>query len=454
MSAELRIESREATPAAEHILVLRDLHKHFPIKEGALQRVVGQVRAVDGVSFELRRGQTLGLVGESGCGKTTLGRCVAGLIEPTSGGVYFGLDEAERLRLDELRATPDDATTAAQLEALDETHRVDRMQGDAWQHYRRNCQMVFQESFASLNPRHLVKDIVGRPLRVHREASGAELLGRVVDLLEQVGLGRQHLYRYPHQFSGGQRQRISIARALALDPELIVLDEPTSALDVSVQAQILNLLHELQQERDLAYLFITHDLSVVRHMADHIVVMYLGKVAETAPTQTLFDRPEHPYTQALLASSPDVVAGEVDPDMPLATLEGAVPDPAHPPQGCRFHTRCPVATDRCGWEIDDVVRFLEDSETLFDSLANVERHTAFDASLDFDDAASAAGLAAAMHGDSIPHAMAAALASVTVDDTRVRIQFDEVDEVTLTVRGPNHAAACVLRDQGGARPDM
>jgi oligopeptide/dipeptide ABC transporter ATP-binding protein len=301
--------------------------------------------------------------------------------------------------------------------------------------------VVFQDSFASLNPRHLVKDIVGRPLQVYREASGAELSARVVELLEQVGMGRQHLYRYPHQFSGGQRQRISIARALALNPELIVLDEPTSALDVSVQAQILNLLHDLQQARGLAYLFITHNLSVVRHMADRIVVMYLGKVAEAGDTAAIFERPQHPYTEALLAASPEVTA---DPNVEMPTLEGSVPDPARPPQGCRFHTRCPVVTPICGWEIDDVVRWLENREGMFDTLSGVERRSAFQADLIFDDPHSAERLAAALNSEAVPAPMRAALRALTVDANKVRVSFQDVDEVELTQRGPGHFAACVL----------
>ncbi len=425
----------------EVVLAVRDLGKYFPIREGALQKVVGHIKAVDGVSFDIAPGQTVGLVGESGCGKTTLGRCVAGLSEPTNGGVYFGLETATKERLDSLLSvTERTASQESELEQLDNRHRVDRMNGDAWRRYRRNCQVVFQESFASLNPRQLVKDIVGRPLRVHREASGSQLTERVVELLAQVGLGRQHLYRFPHQFSGGQRQRISIARALALDPELVILDEPTSALDVSVQAQILNLLHELQQERHLAYLFITHDLSVVRHMADRIVVMYVGRVAEAGPTEVIFDRPQHPYTEALLASSPDVDAHTVD----LQALEGAIPDPALPPQGCRFHTRCAVATPTCGWEVDDVVRWLEDVEGTFDTLRGVTRMSPFDAWLSFEDEAAAASLAATLRSEAIPQAMRTALEELTVDARRVRVRFTPVDEVQLTVRGSEHVAACVL----------
>jgi oligopeptide/dipeptide ABC transporter ATP-binding protein len=448
MTTQTTPEAGASTPQANDLVIsVRNLQKHFPIKEGALQRVVGQVRAVDDVSFDIPRGQTVGLVGESGCGKTTLGRCVSGLVEPTSGGVYFGLEPAQSRQLDQLlSAAPQGSGDAPPaLDEFEKLHRVDKMTGDAFRNYRRNCQVVFQESFASLNPRQLVKDIVGRPLRVHKEATGGELTERVVDLLEQVGLGRQHLYRYPHQFSGGQRQRISIARALALDPELVVLDEPTSALDVSVQAQILNLLHELQQERNLAYLFITHDLSVVRHMADQIVVMYVGKVAESGPTEAIFERPEHPYTEALLAASPDV--GE---DLAaLQALEGAIPDPARPPRGCRFHTRCPVATPACGWEVDDVVRWLEESGGTFDTLSGVTRNDDFDAWFTFEEADAASALAARLDAVEVPAAMREALEDVTVDGPKVRVRFAPAEEVQLTVRGAGHQAACVL-DRGQA----
>jgi len=430
----------------ELLLAVRDLKKHFPIREGALQKVVGHIKAVDGVTFDIRRGETVGLVGESGCGKTTLGRVVAGLTDPTDGGVYFGVGGEDRLTLDQLLATaPADRTEEqiAALTSLEENHRVDVMAGDAFSHYRRNCQVVFQESFASLNPRQLVKDIVGRPLRVHREASGSDLTERVVELLEQVGLGRQHLFRYPHQFSGGQRQRISIARALALDPELVILDEPTSALDVSVQAQILNLLHELQQERQLAYLFITHDLSVVRHMADRIVVMYVGKVAEAGPTSTIFERPEHPYTDALLASSPDLKESAQD----MQALEGAIPDPALPPQGCRFHTRCPVATPACGWEVDDIVRWLEDVEGTFDELRDVERVSPFEATLSFRSEDSANRLVEALRSDAVPTAMRSAIEELSATGEAMHVRFTAVEEVQLTERSQDHVAACVL-DRG------
>lgn len=432
-----------ATLRGEVAISVRDLHKHFPIREGALQRVAGHVRAVDGVSFDIRRGETVGLVGESGCGKTTLGRCVSGLTVPTRGGVYFDLTTEDQKRLDSIFAVAEPDRTdemRRQLEELDSGHRIDRLPKDEWLRYRRNCQVVFQDAFASLNPRHLVREIVGRPLKVHKEASGHQLTERVVELLERVGMGRHHLYRYPHQFSGGQQQRLSIARALALDPELVVLDEPTSALDVSVQAQILNLLNELQQELHLTYLFITHDLSVVRHMADRVVVMYLGKVAEAASTAQVFDDARHPYTEALLLASPDVEDSDAD----LVTLEGSVPDPARPPQGCRFHTRCPVVTPACGWEVDDVVRWLEDEPGMFDALADVTRTDAFTADLIFSDESAAAALVSALRSEKMPAAARQALIEVKQDATRVHVAFQPVPEVELTIRGPGHVAACVL----------
>lgn len=435
-------QASDAAPGS--ILSLRGISKHFPIRAGALQRVVGHVRAVDGVSFDIRPGETLGLVGESGCGKTTLGRLASGLLSPTSGGSYFNLDAAALSKLDAAYALPEDARAAA-LAPLEAAHGIATMPKAAQSRFRRNCQMVFQDSFSSLNPRHLVIDIVGRPLRVHKEASGEALTERVVELLEQVGLGRQHLYRYPHQFSGGQRQRISIARALALDPELIILDEPTSALDVSVQAQILNLLNDLQAERNLAYLFVTHDLSVVEHMADRIVTMYLGRVVEAGPTRTLFDEAAHPYTRALIAAKPDLAMD--DPQVAkFAALDGSIPDPARPPRGCHFHTRCPVVTPKCGWELDDIVRLLERSEDLFESLSDVSRHSDFAGELAFEDEGSAQRLAQALRSDATPASMRSAMESLTVEGRTLKVRFQEVGEVQLSDRGPDHIAACVLKD--------
>jgi oligopeptide/dipeptide ABC transporter ATP-binding protein len=314
------------------------------------------------------------------------------------------------------------------------------MSGERWKNYRRNCQVVFQDAFSSLNPRQLVKDIVGRPLRVHREAFGSELNARVIELLENVGLGEQHLYRYPHQFSGGQRQRISIARALALEPEFIVLDEPTSALDVSVQAQILNLLHRLQQEHGLTYLFITHDLNVIRHMSDRIVVMYLGQICESGPAREVFEHPRHPYTEALIAADPGQTADKrVD-----LRLMGPIPDPARPPQGCRFHTRCPVVTRWCGWDVDDVVRQLEDSGRTLEGLVGVERHSEFSAALTFGTEEQAAALVDELRSRSVPDVMRAALAELARSGRTVKVTFDPVDEVRLQRVDPDHDSACIL----------
>ena len=396
------------------ILSVEEVKKHYPIREGALQRIVGSVRAVDGVSLQLKRGKTLGIVGESGCGKTTLGRLISGLNDPTSGGVLYGGEEKFN-RIDELKNIP-------------------------LRNFRRNCQMVFQDSFASLNPRHLVADIVGRPLKVYKEATGADLLDRVVTLLEQVGLGREHLYRYPHQFSGGQRQRISIARAIALNPEIIVLDEPTSALDVSVQAQILNLLSDIQKARNLAYIFITHDLNVVRHMADDIVVMYLGKVVEAGSTEDIFDAPHHPYTKALISAKPDLDKANSE---NAIGLEGLIPDPARPPQGCRFHTRCVMATPDCGWEVDDVIRWLEDTPGMFEELVGVERKSEFSAVLTFSSEGAAANLIASARSEKLPLTMRQSFIKLNLNNEKVELAFKEVKEVALKSLG-HRQSACVL----------
>ena len=439
-----RASSTESRTSNDYVLSVRDLRKHFPVKEGVLQRVTGHVHAVDGVSFDIRKGETVGLVGESGCGKTTLGRCVSGLLSPTDGGVYFGLHASSHAEIDALLAVPPVERTPqqqARLRDLNKMHRIDVMSKDRWRDYRRNCQVVFQDAFSSLNPRQLIKDIIARPLRVYRETSGDELNRRVIELLESVGLGEQHLFRYPHQFSGGQRQRISIARALALDPDFVVLDEPTSALDVSVQAQILNLLHRLQKERGLTYLFITHDLNVVRHMSDRIVVMYLGQVCEVGPSRQVFANPRHPYTEALIAADPSGSAGRDD-----LRLMGPIPDPARPPQGCRFHTRCPVATRWCGWEIDDVVRQLEDRGLTLDGLTGVERHSEFEADLGFESEETAALLLERLSPPTISDAMAGATVEALRDGTTVHVAFHPVDEVRLLQIEPDHATACILHN--------
>ena len=296
------------------ILRVRNLKKYFPVRGGLFSRVASWVQAVDDVSFEVYEGETLGLVGESGCGKTTAGRAVLRLIEPTSGDIRF----------DDRDVT---GMGAAELREL-----------------RCRLQMIFQDPYGSLNPRMTVGNIVGEALKVHRISTGRDLEQRVGALLERVGLSASYRSRYPHEFSGGQRQRIGIARALALNPKLIVCDEAVSALDVSIQAQIINLLRDLQGEYKLAYLFIAHDLNVVQYIADRVAVMYLGKIVEVAPVATLFESPKHPYTQALLSANP-----VPDPDLRYETkaLTGDVPSPLNPPGGCRFHTRCPAAMEQC-----------------------------------------------------------------------------------------------------------
>ncbi len=300
------------------VLEVKDLKKHFPVKKGLLRRTVGQVYAVDGVTFTVKAGETLGLVGESGCGKTTAGRAAMRLVEPTSGSIKVEGKEIIGLSKAELRP------------------------------YRREMQIIFQDPFSSLNPRMTAGDIVGEPLLVHGVANAKERQEQVSALFARVGLRPAQMKNYPHQFSGGQRQRIGIARALALGPKLIVGDEPVSALDVSIQAQVINLLMDLQRERGLSYLFISHNLAVVEHISHQIAVMYLGRIVEYADTRSIFTNAQHPYTEALLSAVP-----VPDPAIKRKklVLQGDVPSPVNPPPGCHFHTRCPYAVARCKVEV-------------------------------------------------------------------------------------------------------
>jgi oligopeptide/dipeptide ABC transporter ATP-binding protein len=309
------------------ILEVKDLKQYFPVRRGLLQKVVGYIRAVDGVSFSVEQNEILGLVGESGCGKTTVGRTVLRLYDPTAGEIWF--QKADGSRIDVAQV---DKKTMKLL--------------------RREMRMIFQDPFSSLNPRFTVKDLIGEPLTVHRVLKGKALEDRVAELMKSVGLNPSYMRRYPHEFSGGQRQRIGLARTLALSPRLIIADEPVSALDVSVQAQVLNLLQELQEDLDLTLVFIAHDLSVVEHICDRIAVMYVGKIVETAEALTLLKHPLHPYTEALVSAVPPA-----DPDIKTSRiiLEGDVPSPANPPSGCIFHPRCRYAKDICSQEVPELV---------------------------------------------------------------------------------------------------
>ena len=321
--SDVRTDRPAVPPVTDDVIVrVTDLKKHFPIMKGLLRRQVGAVRAVDGITFDLYRGETLGLVGESGSGKSTAGRTILQLEVPTDGLVLFNGEDITGYSTSKMRPI------------------------------RPRMQMVFQNPHSSLNPRMTVASIIGEPLVGHRNMSKTERSDRIAELLDQVGLDPSHANRYPHEFSGGQRQRIGIARAIALSPEFIVCDEPIAALDVSIQAQVVNLLAKLQEELALSYLFISHDLSMVRHIADRVAVMYLGRIVELAPVDLLYEQPKHPYTRALHSAVP-VPDPEIEADRERVILEGDIPSPALPPAGCPFHTRCPAARAQCSTDVPE-----------------------------------------------------------------------------------------------------
>lgn len=309
------------------ILEVKNLKQYYPIKGGVFKRKVGEVKAVDGISFTVKEGQTVGLVGESGCGKSSAGRTILRLQDVTSGEIHFCNQDITHLK------------------------------GKALREARKGFQMVFQDPYASLNPMQMVGDIVGEPIRNYYKKSQKEIESEVKDLLRRVGLNEQSYYKYAHEFSGGQRQRVGIARALALKPKLIIADEPVSALDVSVQSQVLNIMDELQEEFGLSYLFIAHDLSVVKHVSDYICVMYLGHIVEQGPAEAIYNRPQHPYTQSLISAIPEIRPGE---KKERILLHGDLPSPSDPPKGCPFHARCPVAKEECRIQKPDYRRVEQD----------------------------------------------------------------------------------------------
>lgn len=325
------------------------LKKFFPIRGGVFRRKVGEVRAVDNVSLKMPKGECFGLVGESGCGKTTFGKTVIRLLKPTEGHIYFDTPRDTKEEIEKLEKS---SASSRRLKKLREKYDLSAFSGRKLKQMRRKMQIVYQDPSTSLDPRMLVKDLVGEPLVVQKLAKGMELREKVLEMLGKVGLTERHLYRYPHEFSGGQRQRIAIARALATNPDFVVLDEPTSSVDVSVRAQLLDLFQDLQKELGLTYLFISHDLSVVECISHRVAVMYVGKIVELADTEDIFKRPIHPYSKALVSSIP-IPDPSVKRDKVI--LKGQVPSPVNPPRGCRFHTRCNTAIEICRKEEPELI---------------------------------------------------------------------------------------------------
>ncbi|MFC7251601.1 ABC transporter ATP-binding protein [Halomicroarcula sp. GCM10025324] len=441
----------------EIIMQCTGVKKYYPVTGGVLQRKISEVKAVDNVDIRIRRGEIQGVVGESGCGKSTLARVLVNLNAPTGGNIYFDVPEETADEISDLESTPEGERSQEEknrLKELRKEYEINTISGKRAKHYRQNTQFVFQNPNSSLNPRKLIRQTVEQPLKVHTDMSAEEREDRIADLLEKVGLGADFLYRYPHQLSGGQKQRVAIARAIATNPDFVVLDEPTSALDVSVQAQILNLLQDLQADLGLTYLFITHDLGVIRHMATDIAVMYLGKIVENASRAELFSDPQHPYTEALISSSPAI---EMDREERIR-LRGDVPDPQDRPRGCFFHTRCHKAESFCGWSGTDVLSIVQANvtkdpfvEELNDTLEDTEfdgyeASFTFDGSTDIDDARRAlAGEDDTLRSfNEIPFE---AITDVSVDGRTVTLSFRESETPELIEDQPGRTVACHLYDE-------
>lgn len=448
-NAQSAVESAESDEN-EIVLQAFGIKKYYPVTGGPFKRHISDVKAVDGVNLRIERGDTHGLVGESGCGKSTLARSLVGLEDPTAGNIYFDVPDDVADELTELERADVESLSKSERTRLDELrdqYEISEMKGEQADHFRRNVQFVFQNPQSSLNPRKLIRDIVNRPLQLHTDLSAREREERVVSLLEEVGLGEDYLYRYPHMLSGGQKQRVAIARAIATNPQFVVLDEPTSALDVSVQAQIINLLNDLQDDLDLTYLFITHDLGVINYMAQNVSVMYLGKIVERTANEQLFDNPKHPYTEALISSSP---ATNTDKEIHLV---GDVPDPEDPPTGCRFHSRCHKAFEDCGWNGEDVVSLLrttadDDPEVqqLYDRLKKADIDE-YDATLKFAKGVKSDDLRRILKSDLLVDqrpSLYEAMTDFEVDGSTVHMEFKHIEQPELQMDESGHEVACYL----------